>query len=105
MAQTDAAGAAREGAALGAILGATAGALVTGPVGLVGGGAMGALYGVIAGALAGSSGPDRRLERLSRELAGGKILLVVEAPNLECRDKAEAMMRANGGRVEHKPFF
>ena len=98
----------REGAVLGGILGAVAGAVALGPVGLVtvgGGAALGTLYGGVAGALAGSSGPDRRLERLSKELALGKILLVVEAPDVGCRDRSDAMLRANGGRVQHKPFF
>ncbi|HXX67138.1 MAG TPA: hypothetical protein VEK07_08150 [Polyangiaceae bacterium] len=103
--ESDARESSREGAAIGGILGAGAGAAVMGPLGLVSGGALGALYGLIGGALAGSGGPDRRLEELSKQLAEGKVLLVVEAPNLECRDKADAAMRARGGRVEHKPFF
>ena len=103
--ETNAAAGAREGAALGALLGAAAAAAVIGPMGLVAGGALGALYGVVGGALAGSSGPDRKLEALSKQLAGGKILLVVEAPSLACREKADAVMRASGGTVEHKPFF
>jgi hypothetical protein len=69
------------------------------------GGALGALYGGIGGALAGSSGPDRTLERLSKQLAEGKVLVVVEAPSLEARVTADAAMRTNGGHVEHKPFF
>jgi hypothetical protein len=79
-----------------------------GPAGLVYVGAaamLGALYGGIGGAIAGAGAPDRRLERLSGQLAGGKVLLVMEAPNLECRDKADHAARANGGQVEHKPFF
>jgi hypothetical protein len=105
MAESDAREASREGALIAGILGAVAGAAVVGPMGLVSGGALGALYGGIGGALAGSAGPDRRLESLSRQLAAGKVLVVVEAPNLECRDKADTAMRSNGGRVEHKPFF
>lgn len=105
IAETDAPEALREGAAIGGILGAGVGAAVMGPAGLISGGALGALYGLLGGALAGSSGPDRRLESLSKELADGKVLVVVEAPNLECRDKAEAAMRARGSHVEHKPFF
>ncbi len=95
----------REGAAIGAILGAGAGAAVSGLAGLVSGGAIGVLYGAIAGAIAGCGGPDRTLARLSKRLAKGKVLMVVEAPSLECRDKADAASRAEGGRVEHKPFF
>ncbi len=103
--ETDAPEASREGAAIGALLGAGVGAAVMGPAGLISGGALGALYGLVGGALAGSSGPDRRLEKLSKQLAEGRILLVVEAPDLECRDKADAAMRAHGAQVEHKPFF
>ena len=105
LAETSAGEGAREGAALGAILGSALGAAVMGPMGLVSGGALGALYGVVAGALAGSSGPDRRLESLAKELAAGKVLLIVEAPNLACRERADDMMREKGGHVEHKPFF
>jgi hypothetical protein len=94
----------RIGAALGALGGAVTGAAVMGPMGLVSGGALGALYGGVAGALGGSAGPDPTLERLSRQLAGGKVLLVVEASSLDARDAADAGMRACGGRVEHKPF-
>jgi hypothetical protein len=89
----------REGAAMGAILGAGAAAAVVGPASLVFGGVMGALYGAIAGAIAGSGGPDRTLSQLSKHLAEGKVLLVVEAPSLERRDKADAASRAEGGRV------
>jgi hypothetical protein len=95
----------REGAALGAILGASVGAAVSGPMGLVSGGALGALYGGVAGAIAGSSGPDRSLVKLSKELAPGKVLVVVEAPGLACRDKAGRVMRHYGGRVALKPYF
>jgi uncharacterized membrane protein len=95
----------REGAAIGGVLGALEGALVMGPLGLVSGGVLGAVYGGIAGALAGSGSPDRTLEALSKHLAEGKVLVVVDAPSLESRDKADAAMHANGGRVEHKPFF
>lgn len=87
------------------ILGAAIAAAVAGPMGLIPGGVLGALYGSVGGALAGSAGPDRRLERLSKQLAAGKILVIVEAPSLACRDSADAAMRANGGHVEHKPFF
>jgi len=31
--------------------------------------------------------------------------LVVEAPNLESRDEADAVVRARGDHVEHKAFF
>jgi len=103
--ETDAAEALREGAAGAGIMGAIVGAVVMGPIGLLSGGALGALYGGVGGALAGSSGPDRTLERLSKQLADGKILVIVEAPSLESRDKADAAVRASGGRVEHKPFF
>jgi hypothetical protein len=97
----------REGAVLGGILGAVAGAVAFGPAALifVGAGALGTLYGGIAGALGGSDFPDRRLEKLSRELAAGKILLVVEAPDLESHRHADAVLSANGGHVEDKPFF
>ncbi len=102
---TDAAEGAREGAAIAGIMGAITGAAVMGPFGLVSGGALGALYGAVGGALAGSGSPDRNLEQLSKQLAEGKVLVVVEATGLESRDKADAAMRACGGRVEHKPFF
>jgi hypothetical protein len=98
----------REGAALGGIGGALLGGVLFGPAGLVSIGAtalLGALYGGIGGAIAGSGGPDRRLERLSNQLAKGKVLLVVEAPDLECRDKADSAARANGAQVQHKPFL
>jgi hypothetical protein len=61
---------------------------------------MGALYGTVGGAIAGSGGPDRNLEQLSKHLAEGKVLVVVEATSLEARDKAGAAMLACGGRVE-----
>jgi hypothetical protein len=105
VAETDAAEGAREGAAIGGIMGAIAGTVVMGPIGLVSGGMLGALYGTVGGAIAGSGGPDRNLEQLSKHLAEGKVLVVVEATSLEARDKADAAMRACGGRVEHKPFF
>ena len=105
MAETDAAEGFREGAAIGAVFGATAGAMVAGPLGLVPGAALGAGYGSVAGVIAGSAGPDRTLERLSKELAAGKVLLVVEAPSLMGRDKADAVMRSYGGHVEHRPLL
>ena len=103
--ETDAAEGAREGAAIAGVVGAIAGAVVMGPFGLASGGMLGALYGAVGGALAGSGSPDRNLEQLSKHLAEGKVLVVVEATSLESRDKADAAMRARGGRVEHKPFF
>jgi hypothetical protein len=105
LSESGAAGGIREGVAIGGILGAGMGAAVVGPAGLVSGGALGALYGAVAGAIAGSGGPDWRLEQLSKRLADGKVLLVVEAPSFECREKADAAAAANGGHVEHKPFF
>lgn len=105
IAETGATEGAREGAILNSIVGAAIGAAMVGPVGLVSGGALGALFGAIGGALAGSSGPDRRLEQLSKKLSEGKVLVVVEAPSLACRDRADAAMRAHGGHVEHKPFL
>jgi uncharacterized membrane protein len=95
----------REGAVVGGVLGAIAGAFAFGPIGLGGGAALGILYGGVAGALGGSGAPDRRLENLSKELAAGKILVVVAAPDFACRDGADAILKANGGRVRHKPFF
>ena len=98
----------REGAAIGGIGGALLGGVLFGPAGLVSIGAtalVASLYGAIAGAIAGSGLPDRRLEQLSKQLAGGKVLLVVEAPSLQCRDEADAAARANGGQVQHKPFL
>jgi len=38
-------------------------------------------------------------------IAAGKVLVIVEAPSLEPRDRADAVMHANGGRVAHKPLF
>lgn len=105
IAESDAAEGRREGAVIGGIMGAVAGAIVMGPIGLVSGGVLGGLYGSVGGAIAGAGGPDRMLERLSQELAKGKVLVIVEAPSLDSRDKADAAMRASGGRVEHKPFF
>jgi len=102
---TGASAGAREGAVIAGIMGAITGAVVMGPIGLVSGGVMGALYGTVGGALAGSGFPDRNLEQLSKHLAEGKVLVVVEAPSLESRDKADAAMQARGARVEHKPFF
>ena len=103
--ETDAGEATREGAVLAGIAGAAIGAVAVGPIGLVSGGVLGAVYGGLGGALAGSGSPDRSLERLSKQLAAGKVLVIVEAPSLASRDKADAAMRASGGRVEHKPFF
>jgi len=103
--ESDAAAGAREGAAIAGILGAIAGTLAIGPLGLISGGALGALYGSIGGALAGAGAPDRTIERLSKQLAEGRTLVVVEAPSFESQEKADEVMRANGGRVEHKPFF
>jgi len=102
--ETGAAEGRRVGAAVGGITGAITGAAVMGPAGLVSGGALGALYGSVAGGLGGASAPDPTLDRFSRLLAQGKVLLVVEAPSLEARDAADAEMRAHGGQVEHKPF-
>lgn len=95
----------REGVAGGAILGAIAGAIVVGPIGLLSGAALGAVYGGIGGVIAGSGAPDRTLNRLSAHLAEGKVLLIVEAPSLMCRDKADDLMRAHGGHVEHKALL
>ncbi len=98
----------REGAALGGIGGALLGGVLFGPAGLVSIGAtavLGAFYGGVGGAIAGSAAPDRRLERLSKRLADGKVLLVVEAPSIACRDRADAAARANGAEVQHKPFL
>jgi hypothetical protein len=103
--ETDASEGRRAGALIAGILGAVAGAVVMGPAGLVSGGAMGALYGGLTGALVGSGAPDRNLDGLSKHLAEGKVLVVVEAPNLISREKADAAMLARGARVEHKPFF
>ncbi len=103
--ESDAAAGARRGAALGAILGAAAGAAAMGPIGLASGGALGAAFGLMSGAIAGSSGPDRRLTQFSKELADGKVLVVVESPSFAYQDRADGAMRANRGHVEHKPFF
>ncbi len=106
--ETNAAEGMREGAAIGSLGGALLAGLLFGPAGLVAIGAtaaMGALYGGLAGALGGSGAPDRRLEKLSKQLGGGKVLLVVEAPNLECRDQADEAAAAHGGEVHHKPYL
>lgn len=105
VAETDAAEGAREGAAIAGIMGAITGAVVMGPFGLASGGMLGALYGAVGGAIAWSGSPDRNLEQLSKQLAQGKVLVVVEATSLESRDTADTAMLACGGRVEHKPFF
>jgi hypothetical protein len=102
---TSASEGAREGAAIAAILGAIAGAVTMGPVGLISGGALGALYGGMGGAIAGAGAPDHTLERLSKELASGKVLIVVEASSVEARDRADSIIREHGGHVDHKPFF
>ncbi len=103
--ETGAALGGRVGAAFGGVAGAAAGALVMGPAGLAAGGALGAVYGGLAGGLGGASAPDPTLDRLSRQLAEGKVLVVVEAPSLAARDAADAEMRAAGARVEHKRLF
>jgi hypothetical protein len=95
----------RESAAVNSVVGAAIGAAILGPLGLVGGGVLGALVGVIGGSLAGSGAPDRGLEKLSKQLAEGKVLVIVEAPDLASREAADAAMRSHGGHVEHKPFF
>jgi hypothetical protein len=59
----------------------------------------------IGGATASSMHRDRNLQRLSERLAEGKVLVIVEAPDLASREKADATMRAHGAHVEHKPFF
>jgi hypothetical protein len=98
----------RAGAVIGGLLGVIAGLFAMGPFGFVaigGGLALGVFFGGIAGALGGSAAPDRRLNELSKALAAGKTLLVVEAPDLASRDQADAVLRANWGSVQHKPFF
>jgi uncharacterized membrane protein len=103
--ETDAREASREGAVAGAVLGALAGLVVFGPIGLAGGAALGVFYGGIAGALGGVAAPDRRLKKLSAELASGKLLVVVGSPDVAHRDQADDILLASGGRVEHKPFY
>jgi hypothetical protein len=98
----------RAGAAIGALLGAIAAAFALGSVGIgaIGGGvALGTMFGGIAGAIGGSGAPDRMLSKLSKGLAAGKILVVVEAPDFASRDRADAVLAANGGSVQHKPLF
>ncbi len=103
--ETRAASGSREVGVLNGILGAAIGTALVGPVGLVAGGALGALLGAIGGAVAGAEVPDRKLEKLSRQLADGKVLVIVEAPTLASREAADAAMRARGALVEHRPFF
>lgn len=103
--ETDAREGLREGVLAGAALGALAGLIVFGPIGLAGGAGLGLLYGGLAGALGGTGAPDRRLTKLSAELAAGKLLVVVGAPDVAHRDQADDILEANGGRVQHKPFF
>jgi len=103
--ETRAASGSREVGVLNGILGAAIGSAIVGPVGLVAGGALGALLGAIGGAVAGAELPDRSLEKLSRQLADGKVLVIVEAPTLASRDAADDAMRARGALVEHRPFF
>ena len=94
----------RIGAALGGVTGAIAGGAAMGPIGLASGGMLGALYGVVAGALAGTGAPEPTLERISKELAAGKALVVAEASSLDARSATDAEMRAHGGNVVHKPL-
>jgi hypothetical protein len=103
--ETDAREGLREGILAGAVLGGIAGLVVFGPIGLAGGAGLGLIYGGIAGALGGTGAPDRRLNKLSAELAAGKLLVVVGAPDLAHRDQADDILAANGGRVQHKPFY
>jgi len=103
--ETAAAEAAREGAAIAGIFGAVLGGIAGGPAGVAALGAVGALYGALGGAIAGAGSPERHLDKLARRLAEGKVLLVVEAPSIACRDSADDVMAANGGEVQHKPFF
>jgi hypothetical protein len=103
--ETDAREGLREGLVAGAVLGGIAGLIVFGPIGLAGGAGLGLLYGGLAGALGGTGAPDRRLKKLSAELAAGKLLVVVGAPDLAHRDMADDILAGSGGRVQHKPFF
>jgi hypothetical protein len=97
MGETGAAEGLREGALVGGALGAITGAVVMGPFGLVSGALSVLSMALSRGAIAGSSGPDRTLDQLSKELAPGKVLVIVEAPSLACREGADATLRANGG--------
>jgi len=105
LSETAASQSAREGAAIVGVFGAIVGGIAAGPAGLVAIGTLGSLYGAIGGALAGAGSPDRRLDRLARHLTEGKVLVVVEAPSLTCRENADIAMAAHGGEVQHKPFF
>jgi hypothetical protein len=91
------------GAAMGGAFGAISGGLMFGHIPAAGGGALvGAIYGAIAGALQGSGAPSRKLESLSKQVAGGKVLLTVHTADLASRDAADATMRASGAKVEHR---
>jgi hypothetical protein len=103
--ETDSREGLREGVVAGAVLGGLAGLVVFGPIGLAGGAMLGVLYGGLAGALGGAAAPDRRLKRLSAELAAGKLLVVVGASDLAHQDHADDILVASGGRVRHKPFY
>jgi hypothetical protein len=95
----------RFGLAMGIGFGALAGAIFMGPVGLISGAALGAVLGGIAGVLGGSAAPDRMLSRLSKQLPGGKVLVIAESPSFTSQDKVDDVMAHNGAEVEHKRFF
>lgn len=103
--ETDSREGLREGLVIGVVLGGIAGLVVFGPIGLAGGAALGSIYGGVAGALGGAGAPDRRLKKLSQQLAAGKLLVVVGAPDVAHQDHADFILHASGGRVQHKPFF
>jgi hypothetical protein len=92
------------GAGMAGVFGAISGGVLLGHAPAAGGGALvGAVYGAIAGLLQGSGAPSRALERLSKLVAGGKVLLTVVTPDATSRDTADAMLRAVGVRVRHRP--
>lgn len=87
------------GGGFGAIMG---GVTFGGLTSVVGGGVVGALYGLVSGVLVGAGAPSRTLEKLSKEVARGKVLLTVRAPDKVCSAAADAALRANGAHVDKR---
>ncbi len=92
------------GAAMAGVFGALSGGILIGHLPAAGGGAVvGAVYGAIAGLIQGAGAPSKALERLSKLVASGKVLLTVLTPDATSRDTADATLRAIGAHVNHRP--
>ncbi|MFI5298001.1 MAG: hypothetical protein ACHREM_07875 [Polyangiales bacterium] len=88
------------GAILGGVMGAVAGELILGDVASsLAIASATAVFGGFAGVLGGAGHPSPLLEQLTEEVNDGRVLLIVDARDLESLGRVEAVLRGQGGAL------